>query len=158
MSHITTCGAKSVSTNQFTNMIKLLFKVAVLVAGLFNAHFSKVYQSFITVHFLIFEYDSQCNINVVIWPQMIPNHGHRSIWIKWPFSTLKLIRIELEVILLSWWWKFCHSHCLLSKLNQHLRTVIHLSTKLVLIIGVIYLTCMRKKTYFIVCLFDYFRT
>ena len=79
---------------------------------------------------------------------MIPRHGHRSIWIEWPFSTLKLIQIELEVILLSWWWKFCHSHCLLSKLNQHLRTVIHLSTKLVLIIGVIYLTCMRKKKLF----------
>lgn len=148
MSHITTCGAKSVSTNQFTNMIKLLFKVAVLVAGLFHAHFSKVYQSFITVHFLIFEYDSQCNINLVIWPQMIPSHGHRSIWIEWPFRTLKLIQIELEVILLSWWWKFCHSHCLLSKLNQHLRTVIHLSMKLVLIIGVIYLVYLWEKDLF----------
>ena len=119
ISHITTCGAKSVSTNQFTNMINLLFKVAVLVAGLLHAHFSKisktikVFPRFITVQFLIFEYE------LVKWPQMIPRHGHRSIWIEWPFSTLKLIQIELEVILLSWWWKFCHSHCLLSKLNQH---------------------------------------
>lgn len=44
ISHITTCGAKSVSTNQFTNMINLLFKVAVLVAGLFHAKISKFFK------------------------------------------------------------------------------------------------------------------
>ena len=45
VSHLTTCGAKSASDNQFTHMINFLFKVAVLVAGLSMSVF-RVFRNF----------------------------------------------------------------------------------------------------------------